>query len=197
MCASQDQCIHAFIGQRGQIPPAAASVASLSGSIHPFSTRGTNRGQATGITTASGRISKIRLSKEADRMVAAVPRIPMRPVFDADTAASAVGSTTPMAGTGSSRRIWDATELTVPHAAMISLTPFDSRKRQSCPGIFFDRLGAAGTVGDPAGIPKIHDVLPGKGRQQLPDDRQAAQPRIKNADGPVVHPHSSSARPAR
>ena len=81
MRASQDQCIHAFIGQRGQIPPGGRKrslIVRLDPSVFH---KGDKQGAGDGITTASGRISKIRLSKEADRMVAAVPRIPDAPCF--------------------------------------------------------------------------------------------------------------------
>ena len=63
--------------------------------------------------------------------VAEVPITPIRPLRVAVTAAMAVGTTTPVKGTGSSSFRPTATELTVPQAAIIILTPRDSRKYAS------------------------------------------------------------------
>ena len=66
-------------------------------------------------------------------MVAGVPMTPMRPVRLALAAAAAVASTTPVYPTGkdaaqSSGRVLE----TVPHAAMMNLTPLRSKNAMSC-----------------------------------------------------------------
>ena len=57
---------------------------------------------------------------------------PIMPFFVAFTAACAVGSTTPVNGTGKTFPKSAATELTVPQAAIIILTPFESKNEASC-----------------------------------------------------------------
>ena len=84
-------------------------------------------------TEIFGSMRPMALTKEPLDTVAAVPATPMRRFFVARTAEIEAGSTTPTKGTGSLPPMSGATELTVPQAAMISLTPFERRKSASSP----------------------------------------------------------------
>ena len=98
---------------------------------YPSSTMLTKRGQAFVKTEISGSIFPIVLTKEPLLTVAAVPATPIRRFLVARTAEIEAGATTPTKGTGRMSPISEATELTVPQAAIMSFTPFERRNSAS------------------------------------------------------------------
>ena len=62
-----------------------------------------------------------------------------------------------------------------------------AQKADVLPCIAQQGLPGAPAVGHPGGIAEVNEILMGKQLPQSPDSRQAAEARIKNADGSIVH----------
>ncbi len=65
------------------------------------------------------------------------------------------------------------------------------QKGHVLPGIADDGVLGAAAVGHPPGIAEIDDILSRQQVLKLPHRRQAAQTRIKDANGPIIHKKTS------
>jgi len=71
--------------------------------------------------------------------------------------------------------------------------PLPDQKTSGFLGIAGHRLRTLGTIGDPGGIAKIDQLFPRQLVTQFPQDGQAANPGIKNADRALWHASPPSA----